>query len=433
MAQAPPHPSAFQAWLIWLLGAGFYLMGFYQRVAPAVFTDRLMADFGIGAAALGNLSAFYFYSYVFMQVPTGILADSWGPRRLLTAGALVAGVGTLLFGLAPSFLLATLGRLLIGASVGVAWVSLLKISTHWFPPRRFAVLSGLALLSGILGAVSAGVPLRFLVEAFGWRPVMVATALLTLCLALCIWLLVRDTPEEKGFGGYLVNRGAAGPIGLKEATRGVLRVFRYWNIWFLTFAPSGVVGPVLAFSGLWGVPFFTSQYGMSASEAAGMTSTLLVAWAAGGPLMGGLSDRLKRRKPLYVGGAALSWVGWMLLLYIPGLPVGVALVLLVAIGFGAGGMIIGFAFAKESVPPSLAGTVSGVCNMGVMAGPMVLQPAIGWVLDHCWDGTLVQGVRVYGAEAYRAGFLLIVIWSLLAVALLAMTRETRCEQQVLEG
>jgi MFS family permease len=84
-------PPVRLAWTIWGLGAVLYLTGFYQRVAPAVMTAELMAAFQINAAALGNLSAFYFYSYVAMQVPTGILADAWGPRRLLTAGALICG------------------------------------------------------------------------------------------------------------------------------------------------------------------------------------------------------------------------------------------------------------------------------------------------------------------------------------------------------
>jgi len=71
------YPPASLSWLVWGLGAVFYCYGFFQRVAPAVITDQLMTDFNIGAASLGNLSAFYFYSYVAMQVPTGILADYW--------------------------------------------------------------------------------------------------------------------------------------------------------------------------------------------------------------------------------------------------------------------------------------------------------------------------------------------------------------------
>jgi fucose permease len=91
------YPPASLAWLVWGLGAAFYFAGFYHRVAPAVMTDQLMADFDIGATALGHFTAFYFYSYFLMQVPTGILADHWGPRKLLTAGSLIAAGGTFLF------------------------------------------------------------------------------------------------------------------------------------------------------------------------------------------------------------------------------------------------------------------------------------------------------------------------------------------------
>ena len=181
------YPPAALAWSVWGLGALLYLIGFYQRVAPAVITDRLMNDFSIGAAALGNLSAFYFYSYVAMQIPTGIIVDRWGPRRLLTVGAGVAAVGTALFAWSPDLWWASAGRLLIGASVAVAFVSMLKLATRWFAPRQFALASGLALLFGVVGGVIAGVPLRMLVEAFGWRPVMAVSSALTALLCIAIW------------------------------------------------------------------------------------------------------------------------------------------------------------------------------------------------------------------------------------------------------
>ena len=129
-------PPAKLAWTVWGLGAVLYLIAFYQRVAPAIMTTELMAEFHITAAALGHLSAFYFYSYVGMQIPTGIIADRWGPRRLLTAGALVAALGSLMFALAPSIGWAYAGRLLIGGSVAVAFVCMLKLASHWIVPRQ---------------------------------------------------------------------------------------------------------------------------------------------------------------------------------------------------------------------------------------------------------------------------------------------------------
>lgn len=431
MPDSIKYPPAYLSWVVWGLGAAFYLSGFYQRVAPAVMTDYLMADFNIGAAALGNLSAFYFYSYVAVQIPTGILADYWGPKKLLTAGAFIAALGAFLFAAAPNILFANLGRLLIGGSVGVAWVAMLMLSIHWFPPHRFAMTSGLGLFFGIAGAVSAGVPLRILVDQFGWRPVMLASAGVSLIIAVSIWIIVRDDPSERGYTSFAPpsNTGSHSPASLFA---GLLKVFYYKNTWLLSIAPSGLAGPMLAFSGLWGVPFLTTHYGLTPAKSAALTSVLLIACAVGGPLLGGLSDRIGRRKPIYVTGCFAVCAGWSVILFVPDLPLWVLIFLLSVVGFASGAMILSFAFVKESVPRSLAGTVSGVCNMGVMIGPMVLLPAMGYVLDSNWNGLLENGIRSYHLGAYQSAFTLMLGWSVISAILICFATETNCRQRVLD-
>jgi MFS family permease len=416
------------AWSVWGLGALFYLIGFYQRVAPAVITAELMRELRISATALGHLSAFYYYAYVAMQIPTGILSDIWGPRRLLTASAFVAGIGALMFSMAPNLLWADLGRLLVGGSVGVAWVGTLKLAGNWFPPHLFAMVSGIALLFGIIGAVFAGVPLRLSVDLWGWRPVMLASAFITFAVCAAIWLIVRDDPKDKGYDGYQDIQPASKNEPRYRILSGIGKVFKYPNTVLLAIIPGGIVGCVLTFSGLWGVPFLTTHYGMPPTEAAALTSALLVAWAIGGPIFGGLSDRIGRRRPLYLIGCALTLIGWGFVIYYPDLPIAWLVVLLLLSGFASGSMIISFAFAKESVPPHLAGTVSGITNMGVMMGPTLLQPAVGWVLDRCWQGNMLAGVRIYSFDAYRAGFSLMFAWTALSLVLLFFTKETHCRQ-----
>src|SRR5262249_3312416 len=168
---AQPSPRPLLSWSVWLVAAIFYLAGFYLRTSPAVMTTELMRDFGIAASQLGQFSAFYFYAYILMQVPTGVLVDSWGARRLLIAGSIAAAAGMLMFGTTSSYALASAGRAIVGASTAVGWVVTLKLATHWFPRRRFAMLSGLGLMMGNIGALFAQVPLRLLVDAFGWRAV----------------------------------------------------------------------------------------------------------------------------------------------------------------------------------------------------------------------------------------------------------------------
>ncbi len=405
-----------------------YLIGFFQRVAPAVMTGELMREFHIGATALGNLSAFYFYSYVLMQIPTGVLADNWGARKLLTAGALVASAGSLIFGTASDLLWANIGRLLIGGSVAVAWVGMLKLANHWFPPNRFSFVAGVALFSGIVGAVSAGVPLRLFIDLYGWRPVMLFSAGVTFLLSVAIWWVVRDDPQEKGYHRFTVAARSAEGVVFRHILADIVEVLRYPNVWLLFVIPGGIVGCALTFSGLWGVPFLVTHYHLQTTEAAAIASALLVAWAVGGPVFGAMSDRLGRRKLPYIVGCSAVAAGWALLLFVPGLPFYLLVALVLATGFASGCMIISFAYAKESVPADLAGTVSGLVNAGVMLGPTLLQPAVGWILDRRWQGEIVDGVRVYGLEAYRAGFALMIAWATLALVLLVFTRETACSQ-----
>ncbi|MCW8949681.1 MAG: MFS transporter [Sedimenticola sp.] len=422
------YPPLRLAWMIWGLGASLYLIGFYQRVAPGVMTSELMADFQLNAAELGNLSAFYFYSYVAMQVPTGLLADHWGPRRLLSLGAMVAGMGALLFAMAPDSLWANFGRLMIGGSVAVAFVGTLKLAGHWLPPKQYSFASGIALFCGVVGAVFAGVPLRLLVDAFGWRPVMLSSSVVTFIVALGIWLLVRDDPTEKGYASHAIEHDDESTASHGNALAGIRAVLGYLNTWLLFFVPGAGVGSVLTFAGLWGVPFLTTHYGLEKTSAAAICSALLVSWAIGGPVFGWLSDHLGHRKPLYLLGCVVQLVAWSIVVLVPGLSIPLLVLLLILAGFFSGNMIIGFAFARESAPIRLAGTASGLVNMGVMIGPMLLQPAVGALLDHYWTGEVENGVRVYGLDAYQNGFSLMLGWLVLALLLMFFTRETHCKQ-----
>ena len=423
-AAAPP--PAWLAFSVWGLGAALYFAGFFQRVAPAVMTGELMADFAISAAALGNLSAFYFYSYVSMQVPTGILADRVGPRRLLTAGAAVAAIGSLVFAAAPVLWLAGLGRLLIGGSVAVAFVAMLKIASHWFAPQYFARISGLALFTGTMGAVAGGVPLRLAIAEFGWRPVMGAASVLLLLLAAVIWAAVRDDPSERGYRSYFLH---VSPQGRRQgAFAGIAEVLRARNVLLLVFIPGGAVGPILTFAGLWGVPYLVTVRGFSATGAATVTSLMLVGLAVGGLLFGAWSDAARRRKRPYavgMGGLAACWTAAVLL---PGLPPALLVALLLAASLLSGCMVLSFAYGKESVPARLAGTATGVANMGAMLGPMILQPLVGVLLDANWRGASAGGARLYDAAAYQSGFVKLIAWSVLSCALLLATRETHARQ-----
>jgi MFS family permease len=147
-------------------------------------------------------------------------------------------------------------------------------------------------------------------------------------------------------------------------------------------------------------------------------------------LLGHLSDRLKQRKRLYGLGAAVATLGWFVIVTVPGLPLPVFGSLLALIGFASAVIMIGYAYAKESAPLALAGTTGGVVNMGNMVCAMLMQPAVGWVLDRTWDGSIENGMRVYSFAAFRTGFASMLAWLVAAVLVTAFTRETHCRQRL---
>jgi len=417
----PPPPSL--AWLVWGLGALLYLIAYYHRVAPAVITRELSSEFGLSGAALGNLSAFYFYSYAAVQIPTGVLADRWGPRKVLTLGASLTAMGTLLFALAPSVSWASAGRFIIGASAGVAFVSTLKLAGHWMHARQFAFVSGVGLFVGVMGATLAGVPLRALVDQLGWRPVMLASAAVAACAAIAIWLVVRDDPRERGYASFVPPHAHAPQVSILGQLR---EVARERAAWLMVIIPGGTATIVLTFPGLWGVPFLVTQYGFTQREAASVCSAMLVAWAVSCMAFGPWSERMGRRKPIYAGGLAAMMALWSIVVFVPAMPRALLVAVLVAVAIASGTFIVTFALAKESVPAHLGGTVAGISNMGVMLGGMVMQPLAGYVLDRHWAGRLDAGVRVYDFAAYQWAFGMMLGWCALSMALLVLIPETYC-------
>lgn len=424
MSETNRLPPVHLAWLTWGLLASLYFVGYFQRVAPAVMVDELMRDFAIAATLLGNLSAVYFYTYAAMQIPSGLLADAVGPRRVGAAAAVAAALGIVLFSQADSLWLATLGRGLVGASVAVAFVACMKLAGHWFPANRFATVTGVSLLIGNLGGMLAGVPLSEAVAGMGWRMAMLISAGVTLVLAAAVWLWVRDDPSERGYASY------AHPEALNDATlsplRSLKRVISGRDTWMLFFAGGLIAAPVLTFAGLWGVPYLVQVHGLTRSEAAGFTTAMLFGFAVGGPLLGALSDRMGRRKPPYLGAALAHALGWLVFLLVPDMSPMARYLLYAAIGFAAGGLIIGFAFSREVSHPGAAGTVGGFVNMAVLGFAAVQQSAMGWILDRNWPGVIIDGARIYDAAAYHAAFLWLAVSAGGAVASVALTRETFC-------
>ncbi|MFO0995553.1 MAG: MFS transporter [Alphaproteobacteria bacterium] len=407
-----------RAWIVWAPSALFFGYAFFLRVSPSVMAGDLMREFAVGGALLGNLAAFYFYAYASIQIPVGVLVDNFGPRRIITAAALVTAIGSLAFATAESLEAAYAGRLLIGIGAGFSWVAGLSVVARWFPPRRFAFVSAASNLVGMLGAAAAQAPLAAIVDTAGWRPPMMGAALFGIALSVAAWLLVRDRPRPAD--------GAASAPARKAFLHGLKLAASNGQTWLIAIYCGAVIAPFLGLSSLWGVPYLMHAHGFERPRAALFMSAMIAGMAAGGLLFGWISDRIGRRKPLMfvaiIGQAASILVtfywqpvtaGWMFL------PIG-------AIGFFASGLIIGFATARDANSPESTGAATGMVNMAVIGGGALIQPLIGLMLDSHWDGGTAGGTRVYSMDTYETAFL--TLFGSLAVAFLAalLVRETWC-------
>ncbi|MBI3706432.1 MAG: MFS transporter [Proteobacteria bacterium] len=394
----------------WSLTALFFGYAFIQRVSPSIMVEELMRDFAVGAALLGNLSAFYFYAYAGLQIPIGVLMDRIGPRRLLTGAAVLCAIGSIVFALADGAAMASFGRLLIGAGAGFSWVGALTVVTQWFPPQRFALLGGLTQAAGMAGAVFGQAPVAAVVAVTGWRWTLAAFAALGLIFALGMWLLVRDRPHA-----------ATAATGLGAGLR---RVAANPQTWASAIFGLALTGPMLAFGGLWGVPWLTTIYGLERAGAGATLSLLFIGWAIGCPLIGWGSDRWRRRKPIMVAGAAIAAATLPAILYIPALTLALMSVLMFLHGCGASCMVLTFACARENNPPGLSGSAYGFVNTAVVGSGALFQPLLGLLLDLNWDGALVAGARLYSAKAYELAFAALPVGCALGVLAALVIRET---------
>jgi predicted MFS family arabinose efflux permease len=398
-----------------------YVLSFFQRFAPAGIAQDLAAAFQTSAASLGVLAATYFYVYTVMQVPTGILVDTLGPRRILALGGLVAGGGSLLFGLAGTLDGALAGRTLIGLGVSVTFIAMLKIIAVWFEEHRFATVVGISMLIGNFGSVLAGAPLSALAQATGWRGVFVGVGVASLILGVLCWLLVRDRPGE----GKAVHQ-ASPAFDRTVIIGGLLRVLKNRATWPAAGLNFGISGSFFAFGGLWATPFLVQGMGMSRATATAHLSLYFAGFAIGCLLVGSLSDRLRRRKPVVIVSSHLLGLIWLVWLSGVMLPPAMSYALFALMGLTTASFTLSWACAKEVNPPALSGMSTSVTNMGGFLAGALLQPAVGWIMDRRWSGAMAEGVRLYALDDYRWGLALLAAAAWFGAIAAWRIRETHC-------
>jgi len=413
-------------WLIFWILAFSYILVYFHRLCPAVVAVDMMRDLHSGGALLGLLGSAYFYPYALMQLPAGLLSDSWGPRRTIALFFVIACAGSLLLGLAPSLFWAIVGRTLVGLGVSMLFVPTMKVLAEWFRVREFATMTGILMAMGGLGSLTAASPLALLSTWVGWRFSFVVVGVFTLVLAILVWLLVRDRPADLGWPSPAEPAGAGTlPIGLLEGMKKVIRYPRFWPIAIWFFFDCAIF---FSFGGLWGGPYLMQVYGLTKAQAGQILSMLAVGMIVGSPLVSVLSNRIfMGRKPVLVlSSLIVLCLTALLSFHTKGLPIPVLYLICLGLGiFASAIVVVGFTTTKELFPVQIAGTSTGLVNLFPFAGGALFQPFLGYLLE--------RNGRVEGAftlAGYQQAFFALFLCGVAAFLACLFLEETLVKEQV---
>ena len=372
-----------------------YAISYFYRNANAIIEVDLVRDLGLGPADLGLLTSVYFISFAAFQLPLGVLLDRYGPRRTESILLLFAALGSILFAQAESLSGLIVGRLLIGLGVSACLMAAFKSYVLWFSSQRLAMINGLQMVAGGLGALLATIPLQNALSYTDWRGVFTGLAIITVFASVCLWMFL---PENQRTDDKLPSL----KLHLKEIGQ-VLRNRIFWGI-----APLAAIssGANMAIHGLWMKPWLRDVTGLSADNAAQLLFAMTLTFIGGFLTLGIIAERLSQLFDVHL--MSISVFGMTIFLFIQGTMIyggiGSPLILVILLGFFGTASVLVYAGYAKIFPKNLSGRVSTFLNLLVFIGAFILQWGIGAIIE-LWPPT----DNGYDPESYQSAFGFLVI------------------------
>lgn len=402
--------------LMWLCAAVFYGYQFILRVSPSVMTAELQNALSIEACALGALTSFYYYGYSTLQIPVGIMLDRIGVRRPLTLASILCLIGCLLFISVDNLMIMAVGRFLMGVGSAFGFLSALKLATLWLPLHRYAFFIGLTLLLGTTGAASAGAPLAFLIDVFGWKETIMIFAVVGAFLATASYTIIQEHPSQKK------GDGRSHEFKIFESIMMVLRNPQTWIVGAYGFL---MYVPLSGFADLWGVPYIMEVFGVEKYKAAESVSMFYIGVGVGAPFTALVGDYFKSHVKPILYGAFLTFLTIAIALYCTTIPFYLTYFCFLLSGMFSAVQFLGFAVITKVNPSSISATASGIHNTLCMLSGILFQPFIGYLLDYFSSKgkATIPGV-LYSSADYQLAILVVPLSLLLSVGFAFFIKES---------
>jgi MFS family permease len=391
----------------WLLAAVYYFYQYALRSAPAVMMPQLSQAFGVSALGVASIVGLFYYGYSPFSLVAGAAMDRLGPRRLLPIAAAAVGSGALLFATGNNGA-ASVGRFIQGAGGVFALVGAIYIATKNFPASVAATLIGATQMFGMAGG-SAG---QFLVGpliggGLAWNRFWIGMGAAGLVIGAVLFALLPKDQAVQQSDNWL--KSTAGAFGV---------VFKNPQSILCGLIAGLLFIPTTIFDMIWGVRYLQEAHGVDYGSAVLRSATVPFGWIIGCPLLGYISDRIGRRKPVIIGGSVvlLACLAWILYgradvfpPYVLGLVAGVA----------SGAAMLPYTVIKEANPPQFGGTATGVVNFLNFTFSALLGPVFGGILHQ-----VSSGASQVQLGHYQTAFVPLLFGVAIAIVLSVLLKET---------
>ena len=391
----------------WVVTAIFYFYQYMLRSAPSVMMPQLSEAFALSSMGVASMLGLFYYGYSPFSLVAGAAMDRLGPRRVLPIAAAVVGVGALLFATGRSDL-ASVGRVLQGAGGVFALVGAIYIATKNFPPSRAATLIGATQMFGMAGGSAGQFAVGPMIGAgFAWDRFWIGMGIAGLAMGALLLVLL---PKEK--------RTERPGSGSRSTTEAFYTVFKNPQSILCGVIAGLLFIPTTIFDMVWGVRYLQEAHGFDYASAVIRSATVPFGWIIGCPLLGFISDRLGRRKPVIIGGAVLLFacLAWILFG-----PTGVLPPYAIGLtaGLASGAAMLPYTVTKEANPPQFGGTATGVINFLNFTFSALLGPVFAWMLQ-----LLSSGSKPMQLEHYQMAFAPLLLGVVIAIGLAFLLKET---------